>query len=69
MSVAVAVGYAFSSSHELAWGGFSQSLEQAQQECQAVAAGDLHWARVDDDVWAARDTVNGELFQIEMRPL
>lgn len=69
MSVAVAVGYAFSSSHDLNWGGFCQGLEEAQQECQAAAAGDLRWALVDEGVWAARDTIGGALYQIEQRPL
>ena len=41
MSVAVGVGYEFATSDDLNWGGFCQALEQAQQECQAVAAGDL----------------------------
>ncbi len=43
MSVVAAVGYEFASSHELAWGGFCLSLDEAQQECQASSAGDLHW--------------------------
>ena len=69
MSVAVVVGYEIVNSHELTWGGFCLSLDEAQQECQAVAAGDLHWDLVDEGIWAARDTVNGALYQIEQLPL
>ena len=69
MSVASAVGYEFETSHDLTRGGFCQGLEEAQQECQAVAAGDLHWAEVDEGIWVARDTVNGALYQIEQRLL
>ena len=69
MNVAVAVGYEFGSGHDLGWGGFCQTLAEAQQECQAVAAGDLHWDVIDDGVWAARDSVNGALYQVEQRPL
>ena len=68
MSVAVAVGYAFGSSHDLSWGGFCQSLVEAQQECQAVAPGDLRWDVIDDGIWAARDMVNGALYQVAQRP-
>ena len=42
---------------------------EAQKECRAVAAGDLHWDVIDDGVWAARDPVNGALYQVEQRPL
>lgn len=69
MSTAAPSGYAFSSSQDPDFGGFCQGLEEAQQECQAVATGDLHWALVDGGVWAARDTVNGAVYHIEMRPL
>ena len=69
MSVAVGVGYEFATSDDLNWGGFCQTLEQAQQECQAVAAGDLFWDLIDEGVWAARDTINGALYQIEQRAL
>ena len=69
MSVVAVGGYGFASSHELSWGGFCLSLDEAQQECHAAAAGDLHWAEMDVGVWAARDTVNGALYQIEQLPL
>lgn len=69
MSVTAAVGYEFANSHDLEFGGFCLTLIEAQQECQAAAAGDLHWAEVDENVWAARDTVDGALYQIEQRPL
>ena len=69
MSVAAAVGYEFESSHDLTWGGFCQTLMEAQQECQAVAAGDLCWDVIDEGVWGARDSANGALYQIEQRPL
>ena len=69
MSVVAVMGYAFASSHELSWGGFCLSLDEAQQECQAAAAGDLHWDLVDEGIWVARDTVNGALYQIEQLPL
>lgn len=69
MSVAVGVGYEFTTSDDLTWGGFCQTLQQAQQECQAVAAGALFWDLIDEGVWAARDTVNGALYQIEQRAL
>ena len=64
--MAVAVGYAFGTSEDLGWGGFCQTLVDAQQECQAVA-GDLHWDLIDEGVWAARDLVNGALYQVEQR--
>lgn len=69
MSVVAVGGYGFASSHELSWGGFCLSLDEAKQECQAVAAGALHWAEVDESIWAARDTVNVALYQIEQLPL
>ena len=69
MSVAVAVGYEFASSHDQTWGGFCQRLEEAQQECQAVTDDAFHWALVDEGMWAARDSTSGALYQIECRPL
>ena len=69
MSVAVAVGYAFGTSEDPGWGGFCQTLMEAQQECQAVATGDLHWDLIDDGLWAARDSLNGALYQVEQRAL
>lgn len=68
MSVAVGVGYEFATSDDLTWGGFCQTLEQAQQECQAVA-GDLFWDLINEGVRATRDTVNSALYQIEQRAL
>jgi hypothetical protein len=69
MSVTAAVGYEFANSHDTGFGGFCQSFVEAQQECQANAAGDLRWAEVDTNVWAARDTVDGALYQIDQRLL
>ena len=69
MSVVLGVGYEFATSGDPTWGGFCQTMEQAQQECQAVAAGDLHWDLIDEGIWAARDTVSGALYQIEQRAL
>jgi hypothetical protein len=69
MSVTAAVGYEFANSYDLGFGGFCLTLEEAQQECQAAAAGDLRWAEVDTNVWAARDTVDGALYQIDQRLL
>ena len=65
MSVAVAVGYQFVNSRDINWGGLCLTLEEAQQECQAAAAGDLRWDVIDEGIWAARDSVNGALYQIE----
>ena len=69
MGVAVAVGYQFENSQSTVWGGFCQTLEEAQQECQAVAAGDLKWDLIDEGIWAARDSVSGALYQIEQLAL
>ena len=68
MSVAVAFGYEFSSSHSTDWGGFCTTLEEAQQECQAVASGALRWSASDTATWEAVDPETWTVFEIDQRP-
>lgn len=52
-------------SRDINWGGLCLTLEEAQQECQVVAADDLRRDVIDEGIWVARDSVNGALYHIE----
>ncbi|WP_456831671.1 hypothetical protein [Deinococcus sp. UYEF24] len=60
----VSVGYEFFGNHDSSWGGFTQTLEQAQQECQGVALGPLHWEQGSFRVWEAVDPETQTVFEI-----
>ena len=50
------------------WTHLAQFLEDAQQACQAVANGPLHWTPISDETWAAHDREAGTIYHIEHLP-
>lgn len=50
------------------WTYSAHSLEDAQQACQGVASGPLHWTLISPEIWAARDRMTGTLYQVEHLP-
>ena len=63
----VLAGYEFGGSHSPDWGGFCTSIEEAQQECQAIACGALTWTAVDGFSWEAVDPETRTVFEIGQR--
>jgi hypothetical protein len=47
--------------------GYCRSLKDAQQECQAIAAGPLRWGR-DGHLWVAREQKTKAAYSIERLP-
>lgn len=50
------------------WTQLVQFLEDAQQACQAVANGPLHWTPISNETWAAQDRETGTIYHIERLP-
>ena len=63
----VAIGYEFGANHDADWGGFCRDLDEARQECQAIADGPLSWQEDIPGEWEAVDPDTGAVFEISAR--
>lgn len=65
--IPTALGYAFCCNQDVTFGGFVRKLDEAQQECQAVAEGGLSWSETEYGLWEATDPVTQAVYEIDAR--
>jgi hypothetical protein len=63
-ALALHLDYAYVRAGDLGWAGYARTLEDAQQACQGVAVGSLHWSAKQRS-WIARDPERGALYLID----